>query len=371
MRTRSIAGAALALLLGVGGVAITAGPASAHDKAADITCTAATISLTNYDAAATAKITLDGEVKHDGTFDGRLVTSYPVSGNIEHTLTVSVRSTDGAQYNLDFAKTTKGCYIAPAIKEIPYPKLLANQVCGPNNDTVYTDPEWLAAYGQFVDGPWIDGNYKANGTVDGSANIKGNYRAAYIWAGTGNTSASDFTRWRMYPGTSPFVHTDLALTYQNTDPTLPCYSAPVPPTSTSTEWVDGEFDCDDTEYTQTRSTTLTPQLFDTSTGLYTPGTAVTTIETRTIEREADCPVVIDPPVDPPVNVDPPVVDPPAVTPPVTLTTAPTPVVPVAQKLAHTGVDDLRFAGMLYGGGILLALGTLFWGLRNRKLHHMK
>ena len=101
----------------------------------------------------------------------------------------------------------------PIINEIPYPTLVATVVCGPKNDTVVVDPTWLATYGKFVDGPWIDSNYKiVNGkaVVDGSANIKAEFRSTYIWAGTAGTSASDFTRWRMYPGTPAFTHVDTA-----------------------------------------------------------------------------------------------------------------------------------------------------------------
>lgn len=102
---------------------------------------------------------------------------------------------------------------APALKEIPYPTLLANEVCGAQNDTVYVDPAWIAQYGGLVNGPWIDTKYKnQNGkwVVDGSAQIKPEYRSTYIWAGTGGKSPSDYTRWQMYPGTAPFVHEDVA-----------------------------------------------------------------------------------------------------------------------------------------------------------------
>lgn len=84
--------------------------ASAHDKVADVTCTAATVSLKNYDANATAKVTLDNVVKFEGKIPG---SGYSLNETLEktinHTLTVTVRSNDGAQYNLDFSKTTTDC----------------------------------------------------------------------------------------------------------------------------------------------------------------------------------------------------------------------------------------------------------------------
>lgn len=103
------------------------------------------------------------------------------------------------------------CVIAPI--EIPYPKLLANEVCGADNDTVYVDPAWLTQYGSLVAGPWIDTKYKTidgKRVVDGSAQIKAEFRKTHIWAGTGSTTASDFRRWMMYPGTAPFSHADVA-----------------------------------------------------------------------------------------------------------------------------------------------------------------
>lgn len=102
---------------------------------------------------------------------------------------------------------------APALIEIPYPKLLANEVCGANNDPVFTDPEWVKQYGHLVAGPWIDTKYKKqNGkwVVDGSAQIKAEFRKTHIWAGTAGTDKSSYLRWQMYPGTAPFVHEDTA-----------------------------------------------------------------------------------------------------------------------------------------------------------------
>ncbi|QWY84085.1 hypothetical protein SEA_A3WALLY_278 [Microbacterium phage A3Wally] len=101
----------------------------------------------------------------------------------------------------------------PALIEIPYPTMLANEVCGAQNDPVFTDPEWVKQYGSLVNGPWIDTKYKnQNGkwVVDGSAQIKPEFRKTHIWAGTAGTDKSSFLRWQMYPGTAPFVHEDTA-----------------------------------------------------------------------------------------------------------------------------------------------------------------
>lgn len=102
---------------------------------------------------------------------------------------------------------------APAIVEIPYPTLVGTDICGPQNDTVVVDPEWIKQYGHLVKGPWIDPKYKNQAgkwVVDGSAQIKDEFRKTHIWAGTAGTTASDFRRWQMYPGTAPFVHEDVA-----------------------------------------------------------------------------------------------------------------------------------------------------------------
>lgn len=102
---------------------------------------------------------------------------------------------------------------APALIEIPYPTMLANEVCGAQNDPVFTDPEWVKQYGSLVNGPWIDTKYKnQNGkwVVDGSAQIKPEFRKTHIWAGTAGTDKSSYLRWQMYPGTAPFVHEDTA-----------------------------------------------------------------------------------------------------------------------------------------------------------------
>lgn len=106
-------------------------------------------------------------------------------------------------------------YTAPAcaLLEIPYPTLVGTDICGPQNDTVVVDPEWVKQYGSLVNGPWIDTKYKKqNGkwVVDGSAQIKAEFRKTHIWAGTAGTDKSSYLRWQMYPGTAPFVHEDTA-----------------------------------------------------------------------------------------------------------------------------------------------------------------
>lgn len=107
--------------------------------------------------------------------------------------------------------TAKDC--TPALVEIPYPTLVATQLCGPDNDTVVVDPEWVKTYGTLVNGPWIDTKYKTidgKRVVDGSAQIKPEFRKTHIWAGTAGTDKSSYLRWQMYPGTPAFTHQDIA-----------------------------------------------------------------------------------------------------------------------------------------------------------------
>ena len=147
-------------------------------------------------------------------------------------------------------------YTAPAcaLLEIPYPTLVATQLCGPDNDTVVVDPEWVKQYGHLVSGPWIDTKYKTidgKRVVDGSAQIKAEFRKTHIWAGTAGTSASDYKRWQMYPGTPAFTHQDVATE-------CPVVVPPKPDTKVEfTEWTDGEYECTATEVPQTRTKSVT------------------------------------------------------------------------------------------------------------------
>lgn len=240
---RTIAGAAVAVLA-VLGVGLTAQSASAHTG--DLSVTAVCNTTTGqYDVTAkltTANTGLAGTTAWrvgNGQFQGTPGNADGMQGAIASngaqtitltTFTLPGNTTGKGPWVYAFTKWTDGygkgsdgqllndlkgdCKVpAPAIKEIPYPTLLATEVCGANNDTVYVDPAWVTQYGSLVNGPWIDTNYKQqNGkwVVDGSAQIKPEYRSTYIWAGTGGKNPSDFTRWQMYPGTSPFVHEDVA-----------------------------------------------------------------------------------------------------------------------------------------------------------------
>jgi len=111
----------LALGIVVFGASLTA---SAHNKAANITCTMASVSLTSYDQGATALIYVDGTMVYghhgttDGgsTFGGTYVQSWPLTSDANHTshrLQVTVISTDGAQYNLNYDQSVTGCYTPP------------------------------------------------------------------------------------------------------------------------------------------------------------------------------------------------------------------------------------------------------------------
>lgn len=240
---RTIAGAAVAVLA-VLGVGLTAQSASAHTG--DLSVTAVCNTATGqYDV--TAKLTT-ANTGLAGTSAWRVGTAQfeatpanangmqgAIASNGAQTFTLTTFTLPGnttgkgpwvyafTKWADDYGKGSDGqllndlkgdCKVpAPAIKEIPYPTLLANDICGAKNDTVFVDPAWVSQYGSLVNGPWIDMNYKQqNGkwVVDGSAQIKPELRSTYIWAGTGGKAPSDFTRWQMYPGTSPFVHEDVA-----------------------------------------------------------------------------------------------------------------------------------------------------------------
>ena len=93
---RRTAAACTAVLLGLAGAAVPALSASAHTPQAHLTCETATVSLTNYDAGATAKVVLDGETLLDGEFGGNW-TLDPAAFDTtldEHSLEVTVDSTD-------------------------------------------------------------------------------------------------------------------------------------------------------------------------------------------------------------------------------------------------------------------------------------
>lgn len=105
-----------ALALGAAPVALSAtgvttvAAASAHDKAASLTCTLATVSLTNYDANATVKVTLDGTVLINGKVPrSGYFLNQTLDGKVNHSLTVKVHSYDGSQYNMDYSETTTNC----------------------------------------------------------------------------------------------------------------------------------------------------------------------------------------------------------------------------------------------------------------------
>ncbi len=143
--------------------------------------------------------------------------------------------------------------------------------------------------------------------------------------------------------------------YQNTDSTAVCYSAPVPPKVTSTEWVDGTYKCDDTTVEQTRTTTTTPYVFDATTGTYNPdkSSATTVTDSRVRDLTAAeitaCPVVTPPDQpQPPTKV---------------VETLPT---PKADGLAYTGVNGGTLVGATIGGFLLLTAGVTLVFFRRQK-----
>lgn len=155
-------GATVALIVGIvfGGAALSA---SAHNKSASITCTDYSVSLTNYDQTATAKIVLDGVTLQDGTFEGNYSQSGVLTSDATHTtheLAVTVRSNDGVQYNLDFDEVTPVCYTAPPVHNpvITY-DYATEPICDPGDgnlaytrDIIYTyESDWddsTQAYGE-------------------------------------------------------------------------------------------------------------------------------------------------------------------------------------------------------------------------------
>lgn len=145
--------------------------------------------------------------------------------------TVQIDWKDGFSHDPSATIPLPGNCTAPIV-EIPYPGLFGEESCGVKNDVTYTDPAWIEKYGHLVNGPWKDGNYKlvdGKWVVDGSAQIKPEFRATHRWAGTGSLSASDFRRWQMYPGTQPYVYEDKGVSNQTADPAAPCFVRPETP----------------------------------------------------------------------------------------------------------------------------------------------
>jgi hypothetical protein len=265
----------------------------------------------------TITLILDGvttDVIHFGT-------SYKGTKNIDgtknHTYSVIIDAI-GIGYDKTINGKTTACVVPPT--EIPYPTLIGTDICGPDNDTVTTDPAWLEKYSSIVAGPWIDMKYKTNAdgkrVVDGSAQIKAEFRKTYIWAGTSTTSASDFRRWQMYPGTAPFIHVDVA----------------------------------------TECPVVTPP----------------TEEPPVVIPPVEEPPVVIPPVEEPPVVVPPVVEVPVEVPAAIIPVEATPqlvvekVTPVVQTddvLAHTGFEVLP---VLELGGALALMGLLLFKLRKRR-----
>ena len=84
--------------------------ASAHDKSFDVTCAVASGYARYYDANATIKVVLDGVTLIDGKVPGAGYTlNQALTPTENHRLTVTIRSFDGAQYNLDYDKFTTDC----------------------------------------------------------------------------------------------------------------------------------------------------------------------------------------------------------------------------------------------------------------------
>jgi len=180
--TRFAVVAALVIpLMGVAPIALEATgvtpstSASAHDKAADVTCTAATVSLKNYDKDATAKVTLDNVVKFDGKIPGSGYTlNETLNGTVNHTLIVTVRSNDGSQYNMDFSKTTTGC--APVVA--PPTQTVTCDVISGNYNRPLTNGDHINA---TITPPGTQVNMYVDQNITGGASYNGQNNLGLRW----------------------------------------------------------------------------------------------------------------------------------------------------------------------------------------------
>lgn len=306
----------------------------------------------------TITLELDGAVVAGPIHFGKSYAgTYSFDGTKGHTYKVTIDAI-GTAYDKTFTGTTKACPVP--IQEIPYPTLVATEICGADNDTVTTDPAWIEQYGHLVAGPWIDTKYKTidgKRVVDGSAQIKAEFRKTHIWAGSGDTSASDFRRWMMYPGTASFTHQDVA-----TDCPIPENPGPVVVTG---EWTTGAFECGDTTVQITREVTSTEKAWNGSE--YVDGESVTVTQTETRDLTAEEIASLDCTV-PPVTPEEP-------------TTPEEPVAPVEPVLGQGGDDGAYVADAtlaqtgvspavpLIGGAFAVALlaGGVVLMLRRRQL----
>lgn len=219
--------AAIAAIGLAGGLALVgAQSASAHTPNASVNCTTASVSLTSYDKTATAKIVVDGVTKKDGTFNGSLVTGYPLSGNKEHSLTVDVVSKDGTQYNYHFAQTTTGCYVdkTPTAVTMTFPTPTPPTCDVPGSLTIPGSRGQNGSYEQDGYRLFVSPNSDSNTYGPGDYTITGqkigpNGQPGYP-NGTTTTPAS---------GTQVKVTVLAATGYQTTDSTAPCFTEVVKP----------------------------------------------------------------------------------------------------------------------------------------------
>jgi len=181
MARLAVVAALLIPLMGVAPIALEATgvtpstSASAHDKAADVTCTAATVSLKNYDRDATAKVTLDNVVKFEGKIPGSGYTlNETLDGTVNHTLIVTVRSNDGSQYNMDFSKTTTGC--APVVA--PPTQTVTCDVISGNYNRPLTNGDHINA---TITPPGSQVNMYVDQNVPGGASYNGQNNLGLRW----------------------------------------------------------------------------------------------------------------------------------------------------------------------------------------------
>lgn len=212
MRTRNIWAGATALALVAASVLLPSLAANAHDKAAGQDCDSASVALTNYDRGATALIVLDGVTLHEGTFGGRLVQSWPQSGNTEHTFTVTVRSEDGERYNLDYSSTTSGCYTPPPVE----PTIVTATFLP--TDAVCVGTEAGANSAVLTLGEGVTATYSLNGEERGAV-ASGTYGADAVVPGTYVITATA-------PPGAEFAGDVTTLTFTHTFPAVPTDCAP-------------------------------------------------------------------------------------------------------------------------------------------------
>lgn len=219
---RRIIGLVTAALVAAAALITTAPTvAEAHTPDAELTCDGWSVSLTNYDRAATAHIVVDGTTIHEGTFNGRLVDAVTFTGAAagldEHSMQVTVVSTNGSRYNFTFDDAVANCNATP-------PALV-------------TPSEWQTVAGDCTLGVIVQSR-----TVTTTAYVWNPETEAWVPDAAHSTSETESQQ-------TPMTDEEIAACAGDQPPALV--------TVTTTEWVDAAWLCEATTTTQTRSVTIT------------------------------------------------------------------------------------------------------------------